>query len=351
MPHTYAYTLKGQLLAQTAIAVSYVDLEGKLPRTPHGQTYLNGGTFRGPLRKAALNVALREAAGAEGMNLDQLYMIGQGVDTTRNVNNESTEKSYDPIAEQRLRELNPFLNLMGRWKLAGRLEVQPLLTSIDNLTVSGQGVRHDQFERDPGLVEWLSHEDRDRLLKMTQSAHSSMDDLNAIREEAKAARKAYRNAADDEERQRLGDTLNTLKEQEKSIKAEREGSTESIKHPIAGYESIAPGSELSSTLRISSGTAVDLGLLLHALAEFSLDPRLGGHRGAGFGAVSAEWTVYQRGPGELRASEIGKVRLDELGFEMQGETLEQAWQAFLDAIPGMDLTAYLLEQARDSLEA
>lgn len=95
MPNTYAYTLKGQLLAQTAIAVSYVDLEGKLPRTPHGQTYLNGGSFRGPPRKAALNVALREVAGAEGMNLDQLYMIGQGVDTTRNVNNESTEFSPD----------------------------------------------------------------------------------------------------------------------------------------------------------------------------------------------------------------------------------------------------------------
>ena len=347
----YAYTLKGHLLAQTAIAVSYIDLDGKLPRTPHGKAYLNGGTLRGPLRKAALNVALREVAGEKGMTLGQMYMIGQGVDTSREVNNESTEKFYDPIAEQRLRELNPFLNLMGRWKLAGRLEVQPLLTTVENLTLSGQGVRHDQFERDPNLVEWLSEQERDRLLKMVASAHSSMDDLNALREETKATKKAYRNTTDDGERQRLGEKLNTLKDQEKAIKEAREGSSESIKHPISGYESIAPGSELSSTLRIANGTAVDLGLLLHTLAEFSLDPRLGGHRGVGFGAVSGEWSVYQRGPGELRATEIGCVRLDDLGFVMEGAMLDEAWQAFRDAIPRMDLSAYLLEQARDSREA
>lgn len=207
MTTPYAYTLKGHLVAQTPIAVSYVDLDGKLPKTPHGQVYLNGGTLRGPLRKAALQVALREASKEKGMTLDQMYMIGQGVDTTRAVNNESTEKFYDPIAEQRLRELNPFLNLMGRWKLAGRLEVQPLLTSLENLTVSGQGVRHDQFERDSTLVEWLSDEERDRLLKMAQSAHNSMDELNAIRDELKAAKKAYSLAEDDDERRRLGKTL------------------------------------------------------------------------------------------------------------------------------------------------
>lgn len=349
---TYAYTLRGHLTAQSPISVSYVGLNGTLPRTPHGQAFLNGGTLRGPLRKAALNVVLRETANDEGMPLAQMYMLGQGVDTTRAVNNEDTGKSHDPIAEKHLRELNPVLSLMGRWKLAGRLEIQPLLTPATNIITAGQGVRHDQFERDSELVEWLSDDERDRLLQTMASSHASMDDIKIVREQVSELKKARRKAADDpDERKRISQQLDELDAREKAIKEARKGGTESIKHPLAGYEAIAPGSELSCTLRISSGTEVDLGLLLHSLAEFSTSPLLGGHRAAGFGAVSGEWTVYRRASGEFKAEVVGEIKLDDLGFQMEGELLSKAWEAFSEALPKLDFSVYLLSQAREQLEA
>ena len=352
MTDTYAYTLRGHLTARSPISVSYIGLDGALPRTPHGQVFLNGGTLRGPLRKSALNVVLRETAKDTGMPLAQMYMLGQGVDTTREVNNEDTGKSHDPMAEKRLRELNPLLNLMGRWKLAGRLEVQPLLTPATNVVTAGQGVRHDQFERDPELVEWLDDAERDRLLETLASSRASMDDIKVVRDQVNVLKKAYRKAADDpDERKRISQQLTELDGREKAIREAREGGTESIKHPLAGHESIAPGSELSCTLRINGGTAVDLGLLLHSLADFSITPHLGGHRAGGFGAVSGQWTVYRRASGELKAEPIGEVTLDDLGFQIEGESLTEAWDAFVAALPDMDLSVYLLSQARERQEA
>lgn len=342
-----SYTLKGAFVAQAPITVSYVGQDQRIPRTPHGQAFLNGGTLRGPLRKAALQLVLREVVKEKGLTLAEMYMLGEGVDITRGVNNEDTSKAHDPVAVQRLREINPFLDLMGRWKLAGRLEVHPLLTAEANVMQAGQGVRHDQFERDPGLVEWLSEEDRNALLETLESAHQSRGGIEAVRDEIKKLKKAYRHEEDDEKRREIGNSLNQLQADEKAIKEERKGSQESIQHPIEGYQAIAPGSELSSTLRITSGTPVHLGLLLRTLGVFSETSRLGGHAAIGFGQVSGQWTVYRRDAGALRATEIGEVRLDDLGIELSGDELHAACEAFSEAIPHMDPTAILLSHVTD----
>lgn len=57
-----AYQLAGHITAETPIAVSYFGMNERLPRTPHGQVFLNGGTLRVPLRKAGLKMLIRELA-------------------------------------------------------------------------------------------------------------------------------------------------------------------------------------------------------------------------------------------------------------------------------------------------
>src|SRR5690554_1583408 len=141
MSQPLAYQLSGVITAEAPIAVDYFGMEQRLPRTPHGQVFLNGGTLRGPLRKAGLRMLIRELAKAHDKPLDgifkraEMYMLGEGVDITRQVNGESTGTSHDPRAEAYLRSANPFLSLFGRWKLAGYLEVGALLTPRENVIV------------------------------------------------------------------------------------------------------------------------------------------------------------------------------------------------------------------------
>lgn len=41
-----AYQLTGYITAEAPVAVSYFGMDKRLPRTPHGQAFLNGGTLR-----------------------------------------------------------------------------------------------------------------------------------------------------------------------------------------------------------------------------------------------------------------------------------------------------------------
>lgn len=324
---------KGHLMAEAPIQVSYPGMDGKLPRTPHGEAYLNGGTLRGPLRKAALRAIRRQLAQAKDVpekglfTLTDEYMLGSGVDRTRAVNSERASGT-DPAGEQLLRDINPLLSVFGRWSLPSRLECSEMRTPESNVIISGQGVRHDQFARDPESVEILSDEDREALFREARSARESAKAVDAIRKEISEVKRAYREAADagdKRETKRLGAELNALQGKEEAAREEREGAEHSIQHPLGGFEAIAPGSQLTANLGLVNGKATYLGILLHALAEFSRNPVLGGHRNIGAGRVSGEFTVYQWPVGDLAATEIGTVGFDDLGFRIEGEALKAAF--------------------------
>lgn len=347
-----AYQLSGHITAEAPLNVSYFGMDERLPRTPHGQVFLNGGTLRGPLRKAGLNMLIRELASLKDQPLDlvfnraQMYMLGEGIDVSRDVNNEAMGRNYDPRAEAFLRQTNPFMSLFGRWKLAGYLEVGPLLTSTSNLITAGQGVRHDQFEHDPRLVTYLSADEQAALMDQMRSTQESMAAIEEVREQIRLVKADARKTDDVAARQAFAKQTRELEAQEKAIRKQREGSEESIKHPLPGYEAIAPGSQLQSRLKLIEGSPEILGLLLHCLAEFSHHPRLGGHLANGFGAISAEWQVMQRSPGGRQAEPIGIVRLDDMGMTLEGEPLEQAWQAFKVTLPSYDFTLFSRQEAR-----
>lgn len=353
MAEPVSYHFDGHITAEGPIAVSYFGLDERLPRTPHGQVFLNGGTLRGALRKAGLVMLIRELAKVRGQSQEaifkraEMYMLGEGVDITRQVNSEIKGASYDPRAEAHLRKMNPFLSLFGRWKLAGYLEVSAMLTSQDNLITAGQGTRHDQFEHDPSLVKYLNTEEQEALMSEMRSARDSMVEIEAIRGQVRELRAQSRRTESVDGKKEIAAQIRDLEALEKETRLAREGSDESIKHPIQGYEAIAPGSQLSSHLRIVEGHADVLGLLLHCLAEFSQRPRLGGHLAAGFGAIQAEWDVWQRNPGERRGHVIGNVQLDEMGIVLEGEALEEAWAAFEHGLPRYNFDLFTLKEARE----
>lgn len=351
---------KGQLTAEAPIHVSYPEMNGKLPRTPHGEAFLNGGTLRGPLRKAALRAMRRLLAQAEGvsehglLSLTDEYMLGSGIDRTREVNNER-DNGADPVGEQYLRAFNPLLSLFGRWNLPSRLECSEMRTDASNVIIAGQGVRQDQFVRDPNSVELLSDEDRETLLREARSARESAKSIKAIRKEISKVKRAYgvaADAGDKTEVKRLGVELNTLQEKEEDTRAEREGAEQSIQHPLSGFEAIAPGSPLSVRLGLVNGDQASLGILLQALAEFAREPVLGAHRNIGAGLVSGHLEVYRWPTGQLEATKIGEVSFNDLGCRIEGEDLRAAFEAVADPVTlkSWNLRVHTIAAARELKE-
>lgn len=347
---------QGTLTAVSPISVSYPDREHALPRTPHGEVFLNGGTLRGVLRKAALRSMWRLLAVAEGkheqglLTLTDAYMFGSGIDRTREVNNERSD-GVDPVGEQLLRQINPLLSLFGRWNLPSRLECGELRTSTANVITVGQGARHDQFAREPDSVELLSEDDREALLREARSARESVKQIEAIRQEVRKIKRAYgvaKDAGESAEAKRLGEELRRLEQAEKDSREEREGAEHSIQHPLAGYEAISSGSELSSRLGLINGRTEYLGILLHALAEFARDPQIGGHRNIGAGVISGRYDVSQWNVGELTPVRLGSISFDDDGFIIEGEALQQAYDhvANPETIKSWDFHTHTIAAAR-----
>lgn len=342
----------GALTTQGALSVSYMGNDGFLPRTPHGEVMLNGGTIRGPLRKSAVRVVRRILAEQRGVSekgiftLTDEYMLGSGYDRTREVNNEK-DGGADPVGEAKLRETNPLLSMFGRWGLPGYLETFEMRTSVDNLITAGQGARVDQFERDPESVTYLDDSDQ-RLLEQEIAANRSVQkEIDAAKKELANISKDYRAASTDKDRKAVGKKLDAQKTAIKELQESREGGEHSIKHPLGGVESIAGGSALSSGFALIQGRDVYLGLLLHILNEFARHPTLGGHTAAGFGRVSGEYTVRAWAPGEMKPKELGSVRFDADGFVIEGEVLQAAFDNLASMITGCHFNVHTLKALRD----
>lgn len=342
---------QGTITARAPITVSYPEHVG-LPRTPHGEVVLHGGTFRGPLRKAAYHAVRDHLARARGVSpsevftLADAYMLGQGVDVTRSVNSES-QKYAQPVAEATLRRLNPFLNLFGRWRLPSRLSVGEARTATANVMISGRGARTDMFERDTTEVEYLTGDDRDLLLRQITSAQAASADVKELNAEKQRLGKSYGTAENDGERRRLGKALEDIKARIATRKKETEGADSSIKHPLAGFEAIAPGSELCHTMTLVNGTSTDLGLLLLALSHLARTPFIGGHRAAGCGEFSAVWDVLEWPVGLLHPQSRGCIAITPEGVHMDGGMLDEALETFIAGIDDFDFSVQTLAQAKD----
>ena len=346
--------LLGSVTAQSPIHVSYPGYESLLPRTPHNELMLFGSSFRGPLRKAAYATIRSQLTRHHNTTEDQIfslrdaYLLGEGVDITNEVNTESGATAQ-PVAEHKLRELNPMINLFGRWKVAGRLSTGGFRTPESNLMNRvDAGARVDMFERDPDEVENLSPEDRDQLIRTLESEREVQEKIDSLREEVRELKRKAREQ-DDATRKKTFQEVEKLQNQEKELKDSREGSKESIKHPLEGYEAVAPGSILSHSMSLITDDHRLLGLLIAAMSDFAREPIIGGHRAAGMGQITGEWTVYEWPAGQLQSRELGRIGFNETRLDVDGDELNSAYTSFIDALPSYNFRLHTLADAKKEI--
>ena len=84
--------------------------------------------------------------------------------------------------------------------LDGKQPRTPLHTAAGNVILAGQGTRHDQFEHDASLVEWLFEEDQEALRDMIASASTSMTDISPPQAEIKQFKAQSRKTDEPEEK-------------------------------------------------------------------------------------------------------------------------------------------------------
>jgi len=260
-----------------------------------------GETLKGLLRATAFRVAVDAALRAHPsftMPLDKVYEQAKGGLAFVGGRTELG-------AEETFRIGNPILSLFGAAspKITGRLIVEPAIghlpigDKIGKGTDLPEGVRRDPFLADARLADILSEDDRRRwsrqstIVSHVSSANRKLEDakraLNRARKTEGVELVPFEKAVADAmaEVDRLG---------------RDEDYTLAMQRPVPAKNAVAAGTVFDHCMEVRDASPAELGLFFAALGSWSLDPRVGGGRTAGYGRIDAKYSIELLTDGELR---------------------------------------------------
>lgn len=357
MNNTQTFSFVGSIVAESPLSVNRPGdnfmspgesnkvqrLPRRGPKTKNTPVFFPASTINGSIRRSATNVIRRAITKATGddkpFTLDDIYMLVQGVDTSKskNVDNESSENGLVE-EENSLRRSNPFLSLFGRWGLPGHLSIGDAIPDNDQASVmylTGNGCRVDEFDRNPEQVNFLSTDDKSRLVDILRQDAFAQKDINTMKDSIKEIKKSMKDMGESEKAGAKSNIVN-IEGKIQEAKSAKSGASESIKRPLDGYECIAPGTQMTHKMVVTNATVIELGLFIESLAEFSRDPRMGSHTRQGAGEVSAIYDVKIRPVDSWHAITVGRIKLSSEEFIIEDltddEFLLSAVEAFSDAM-------------------
>lgn len=339
--------LKGTMKAEQPLHVIIKDsvIKGiqSMPRTGKDEAYFPATTIRGAFRHSIHKEVIRALGkNDDSMKLDEHFMIAQGVDITGLVIKENVEGLINQHKE--LRELNPAISLLGRWKLASKMGIGnalPIANSDDVLAIYGNGARTICFERDEALIEVLDVSQTERLQTVLKNQAMASVDKKELKDQQKVLLKAIK-SADKEEKAKINEELGNLEQLLSEInKGEGGEGAAGIRRPIAGFEAFSEGTEFSNKSSLRNVEDLEVGLFLAGLRQFVRSPYLGAKQNLNFGLVSFIWEVTTfKDDTDLIPEKIGSIEVSCEGLELEGDYLQEClsnWDSVVNDLSGNGL--------------
>lgn len=299
------------------VAISLPKMGGNIPKNSKGIYYIPATSFRGALRSAATH-GIAEVLNRSNLflNVDEHYMNFSGVDTGRC---NSLGGGYERLgANLKSREKNPHISLFGNFTLGGKLGFGSAYCLDESPVVNyGNGSRNHPFNRIPDLVDFVKPDELEYLQSIMEAdALTAVEtsDLNAEKKELQAKLKKLTG----EDKKAAQAKIDELDELIRKIKDGRAGASESILRPLAGFEVIDAGNQLSHRMVLNNATDEELKYLLWALWKLSSNFYIGGHRNIGCGEVHASWKIIETSLSDPKPKTIGELSINDDGFVLTG---------------------------------
>ena len=300
--------LSGLITAKTPIYITRVGQEDEIltmtimkGEYPVRAPVIPGETLKGLFRAITFRIAVDAALRVNPtftMRLDKVYEQAKGGLAFVGGRTELG-------AEDTLRIGNPILSLFGAAspKITGRLIVEPAIgrlpigDKVGKGTDLAEGVRRDPFLADGRLADVLSEDDRRRWSRQSTIV-SLVSNANRKLEDAKRAL----NRARKTEGVELGPFEKAVADAAAEVDrlGRDEDYTLAMQRPIPTKNAVAAGTEFDHCMEVRDASQAELGLFFAALGSWSLDPRVGGGRTAGYGRIDAKYSIELLTDGELR---------------------------------------------------
>ncbi|ELP6119462.1 TPA: hypothetical protein I7730_00305 [Vibrio vulnificus] len=295
----------------------------------NGIGYFPSSSINGALRHALLDKVIEMRGGDDKLTLEECYALGQGYisnnEVLKAVNRQGTSIPVDK--DQNIRDANPMLSIFGRWGLEGKLGVgQAYCSDTSCVETFERGFRVDQFSRNPERIGNLAEgasEQYERIKETQKLLASGRESL--AKTKSQLIKKMM--SLPDEEKASIRKQIRQIEADIDLIKEIPTEAKESIQRPIDSLEVIKPETKLNHRMCLKRASVAELGAALHALGQFSMLPKLGGYHRSNFGLVQCEWEVSVPTKTYGR-KKIGLIKIDDDGFTVEGDLLEEAMEAF-----------------------
>jgi hypothetical protein len=334
----YTVFFDGIMLAEEPLTVTHKEAQvGKahsLPRSgkhPEAKPYWPGCNLRGALRHAIATIAAEASAdNGKKFGIAEFFMVSQGTDINAIVDANENKISVD--ADKKLRETNPVLSLLGRWKLQSKMDIgNAYPTSIDCVAYYGQGARGIVFEKNTELYDEIDDDEKIKLEKLLFWQSESSNDKQEIKKEIVKLKKAWKESNNDAEKRLLNEQIRAKEEDQAVInKGGGEGGASGIRRPLQGYEAFNANTEFKQRITLHNVTKLEIGLFIAGLRKFSRNPRVGAKSSLNNGLVSFDWTVLRyMDDKSLMPTETGKISVSYSGgVAIADDLLKEGYDAW-----------------------
>lgn len=290
-----------------------------LPFTNHFPTDSNGNplmpsnSLRGWLRYASYR-SLLEVMNANGVkfSIHEHYLLAKGIDTGGLI---KTERATSIGANVLVRQLNPMMDLYGRWGMASALGVGSAIApkaALVRRANSSRGHIIDSFE---DFERYIVEGDQQLLQEIMAQDAKTAPQIRELKSQIELIMQEKRHVPNIELKSELSQKIQGLQTQVEDIKDNKVGSKETVRRTNYGVNVLDAHTEAQHSMKLTGNHQHSIQYLLWTMSKLPLF-RVGGGQAYNYGEVEPLWSITEHSFANPEGIDVGEVGWEDGRFRM-----------------------------------
>lgn len=276
----------------------------QFPTDSFGNPLMPSNSLRGWLRYASYR-SLLEVMKEHGIlfSIHEHYLLAKGIDTGGLVKNDRATIIGSNV---NVRELNPMMDLYGRWGIASALGVGSAIASKGSLIKSPNSSRGHILDSFDDFERYIIEEDKQLLFEIMEQDAETAPQIRELSNQIRLMRHDKIVAQNFELKNELSQKIQGIQTKVDEIKDSKIGPKNTVRRIDYGVEVIDANTHAQHTMKLTGNNQGSLHFLLWTLSKLPLF-RVGGGRAFNYGVVEPLWNITEHSFSNPEGIQVGEV--------------------------------------------
>lgn len=276
----------------------------QFPTDSNGNPLMPSHSLRGWLRFASYR-SLLEVMKDKGIlfSIHEHYLLAKGIDTGDLV---QVERATSIGSNVNVRQVNPVMDLYGRWGLASALGVGSAIAPIASLIKAPNSSRGHIIDSFDDFERYVVEEDQQLLMDFMSQDAEVAPQIRELTNKIKLIQQDKRNAPNIELKNDLNVKIQELQAKVDVIKDSKSGHREIVRRTDYGLDIIDSNTDAHQVMKLTGNHIGSLQYLLWTISKLPLF-RVGGGRAFNYGVVEPLWKITEHSFAHPEGKAVGEV--------------------------------------------